>query len=119
MTAEPTWFGRKAIRKYDNPDGDEGPCVEYYLKRTDIERGFAPEWQVDPDKEQACVKCVLELSDLDCRGKKINELAIMIARQVSGATPTFDRVEMFSRITFDTESMGGTKDLIVEYYLFS
>ena len=55
------------------------------------------------------------ISELDCRDQKINELALYFCN------PKHGNVEMYSRLTFDTESMSSVvnKGLLIYYYTYA
>ena len=55
------------------------------------------------------------ISELDCRDQKINELGLYFCN------PDHGHVEMYSRLTFDTESMSSVvnKGLLIYYYTYA
>jgi len=93
----------------------EDEVRHYYSKRLNIDSAFKPVWEFNKDTNTAYIKTTLKIGASDFRGEKINELGLFFADQ-SG--DTFTDMEMFSRITFDTESFPADKELTIEYYIF-
>jgi len=94
----------------------DGIYEHYYGKRFEY---LDPEWGVFPGDNEIYKKIVLRVNDKDARGKHINELMLYIAGYDSGANEMVD-IEAFSHITFPTESLLDlTKQLLVEYYIYS
>ncbi|WP_368880293.1 hypothetical protein [Proteus mirabilis] len=75
---------------------------------------------VDTEKDRVYVKVTLDVNALDARGQKFSEIGIFSAR-VTKPGETYEDIQMFSRITFDTESLSATtgKGLTIEYYVFA
>lgn len=96
---------------------DSAPAIQYFLKRMNINTNFVPEWHVDKKTNVCAVKNVLNIDKNDARGSKISEIAFFLASPKAGVN-NFEGFEMFSRITFDTESLHDNKSLTVEYYTF-
>ena len=85
---------------------------EYRYKKIDKS---ASTFVVNKADNKIYCKLPLMISPLDARNQKINELALFIA----SATNT--DIEMYSRSTFDTESMSQAtgKGLLVNYYTYA
>ena len=60
-------------------------------------------------------KIPLYVSPNDCRGLKINEIALFFC------TPIYGKIEMYSKATFDSESMSADtgKGLLINYYTYA
>lgn len=82
----------------------------YYYKRFNI---LEPEWFIDRATNTVYKKVELILNIEDCRNEYINELSLFFS------TDTFTDIEMYSRVTFPTEAITGSKLLVVEYYTFA
>jgi hypothetical protein len=119
LTEEETkWYYGKNI--VEGPEGDE---EHYYFKRMNLGTDFIPTWQVDEPNNIVSLMNTLLIDKLDCRGAKINELGLYIAKispdPNNPQNVVFTDIELFSRITFDTESFKGNKSVIIEYLIFA
>ncbi len=102
--------------------GPDGDVLDYYLKRINISTEFEPEWEFDQATNTVAVKMVLKLDDNDTKDMLINELGLFAAEvgvDAGTGVVTFNDPEMVSRITFDTESMSGNKEILIDYYIFA
>jgi hypothetical protein len=97
------------------PDADDPSVVRYYAKKFETE----PTWEIDKLNDEVYKKILLRVSPMDLRYKFINELCLCFA-EYDAVTNTYKDIELFSRITFDTESLNNlTKQIIVEYYVYA
>jgi hypothetical protein len=100
----------------------EAETTSYFLKRINTgnaANGFRSAWTVDRETNTAYVKSILELDALDARDRKINELGLWLGNEEETASGSvFSDLELATRITFDTESLSGEKEVTVEYYIF-
>jgi len=108
-----------------------GSDTKYYLKRVntkDANDNFLPNWVYDKATNTIAMMTTLHINEAylsnppDGISKKINELGLFMATEdynsVTGKS-TFSNIELFSRITFDTESLSANKELLIEYYIFA
>jgi hypothetical protein len=106
--------GEEAI--YKDPRVPTTPAVlsgetvySYYLKKFD-----APTWHIDTTTNETYLKAILNIGTRDARGKNINELGLYFT------TASYTYPELFSRITFHTESLATlTKNFTIEYYIYA
>jgi len=110
---ENIYYGKEDIEV--GPDG--APAIQYFLKRMNIDTDFIPQWHIDRDTNVIAVKNILQIDKFDGRNYKINEIAFYLASPKEDEND-FENFEMFSRITFDTESLHDNKSLTIEYYTF-
>jgi len=103
------------------PGTPEGGEDKYWLKRLNLATSFIPEWDITLGSHMISMKMTLDINQNDARSQGVNELALYMANKVAGGTPDpdFAEVEMFSRITFATEMLSGTKEITIEYYIFA
>jgi hypothetical protein len=95
-------------------DGAPYTLTKYYAKTFDV---ADPEWGLDTANNEVYKKIVLRISDKDARNLGVNEIMLMIAEWTGS---TYADIEAYSIITFPTESLlDPTKQLIIEYYVYS
>ena len=82
----------------------------YYYKKFNI---LDPEWFIDRPTNTVYKKLDLLVDVTDCRNESVNELGLFFS------TSTFTQPEMYSRVTFPTESITGSKRILIEYYTFA
>jgi hypothetical protein len=105
--------------------------TRYFLKRIntkDANDNFLPSWVYDKATNTIAMMTTLHVNEAylanppDGEIKRINELGLYMATETfnqSTNTSTFSNIELFSRITFDTESLNANKELLIEYYIFA
>ena len=118
----------------NNPDFYHGERDgKYYLKRLntkDSNDGYCPSWVYDKATNTIAMMCSIHINESylsnpsDGQIQRINELALYMANETvtqdNGVNvSSFSNIEMFSRITFDTESLQSNKELLIEYYIFA
>lgn len=96
--------------KYPVTPSTESGRDLYYYKRFNI---LDPEWFIDRPTNTVYKKLDLIVDITDCRNEYVNELGLFFS------TSTFTQIEMYSRVTFPTESITGNKRILVEYYTFA
>lgn len=72
----------------------------------------------DDTNDDYYVQVTLEINESDARGALVSEIGIYTARVVAG---TYNAIQLFSRITFDTESLNANtgKGLTIQYYVYA
>ena len=102
---------------------------QYFLKRInskDANDNFLPCWVYDKATNTIAMMNTLHINESflsnppDGIIKRVNELALYMATEtIVGGKSTFTNIEMFSRVTFDTESLYSNKEMLIEYYIFA
>jgi hypothetical protein len=88
---------------------------DYYAKTFDAD----PEWYYNLTDNEVYKKITCSIGLIDARNEIVNELGLFFG-SYDNVTGIISNVEMFSRITFDTESLSNpTKQIIVEYYVYA
>ena len=84
----------------------------YYYKTFDQQQ---TQFVVNKIDNKIYRKIPLYISPNDCRGLKINEIALYFC------TPSYGSIEMYSKATFDSESMSADsgKGLLINYYTYA
>lgn len=88
----------------------KGDNTYYYGKRFE---NTDPEWILDKAKNTVYKVLNLMISPKDVRNAKINELGLVFS------TSTFGSPELYSRVTFDTESFTEIKGLLFQYFTYA
>lgn len=88
----------------------DGDYTYYYGKRFE---NTDPEWVLDKDKNTVYKVLNLMISPKDVRNAKINELGLVFS------TSEFGSPELYSRVTFDTESFTEIKGLLFQYFTYA
>lgn len=100
----------------------EALLTKYYLKRINVGNAsdsYMSVWYLNRSTNTAYIKTTLDFDASDARGEKVNELALYLgAETVVNGKPAFTNLEMATRLTFDTESLQGEKEVTIEYYVF-
>lgn len=107
---------------YHNPVKD-GTVTHYMCKSFNGSGAGNPitgtEWGYNKINNEVFIKCNLLISVKDARNQYLNELGLYFAQYVP-ETKTYKNIEMFSRITFDTESCTNfSKQIQIEYYIYA
>ena len=90
--------------------------VRYYGKKFD---SMNSKLFVNRANGECYLKFNLELNVHEARGQLFNELGLLIGRY-DPSDNTYKDVELFSHITFDTNSLKSLKrDLVIEYYIYA
>ncbi|ALN97997.1 hypothetical protein Bp8pS_318 [Bacillus phage vB_BpuM-BpSp] len=102
-------------KKYYIPNVKEDGTTEFYGKVFESQ----PQWVFNKETNEVYKKITLKVNIDEARGFYINELGLVIA-EYDEENNTFDDSELFSRITFDSESLTSlTKTLLFEYLIFA
>lgn len=116
-----------ALRVVDSSRGDRLDTEEQSLYTDGVTEGSAQKFYKktfnsielvsNPDQDEVYVKIGLEISEKDARGALVSELAIYSAKK---AANVYTDYEIFSRITFQTESLNEStnKALLINYYVY-
>lgn len=114
---------------YHGAEVDGTGKTQYFLKRInskDANDNFLPCWVYDKATNTIAMMTTLHINESylsnppDGIIKRINELALYMATEtVKDGKSTFSNIEMFSRVTFDTESLYSNKEMRIEYYIFA
>jgi hypothetical protein len=101
--------------RYYLPSLKSNGSAEYYGKVFEV----APQWVFNKDTNEVYKKIMIKVDANEARGFLVNELGLVIA-EYDSATNTYVDDELFSRVTFDTESLTSlTKTLLIEYLIFA
>jgi hypothetical protein len=103
---------------------------EYIYKRLNTKNDadhFYPQWVFDTTTNTIAMMSTLHIDESylsnppDGIVKRINELALYMANEDidENGKSVFSDIEMFSKITFETESLYANKELVIEYYIFA
>jgi len=100
---------------YYNPIIRDNGSTEYFSKIFEVN----PQWIFNKTTNEVYKKIMLKLASNEARGYMINELGLQIA-QYDSINNVYSDTELFSRVTFDTESLTSlTKALLIEYQVFA
>lgn len=92
-----------------------GTTITSTIKQYYYKTFTTPTLEIDESNNEAYVKATLTIGTRDARGRNINEMGLFFMTPSSYLEP-----ELFSRITFNTESLASiTKELTVEYYIYA
>jgi hypothetical protein len=91
--------------------GTDQELRKYFAKKIGTQ-----EWFYKAEENKAFIKVTLKISAEDARDQKVNELGLFLAKENEDGT--FSDSEMFSRITFHSESLENTKAGTILYYVF-
>lgn len=91
---------------------NEGTTQKFFKKAFN-----SVELVTNPDQDEVYVKIGLEINEKDARGGLISELAVYSAKKAGNVYTDY---EVFSRITFQTESLNEStnKALLINYYVY-
>jgi hypothetical protein len=102
-------------KKYYLPTVKSNGTTEYFGKVFEV----APQWVFNKTTNEVYKKIMLKIDANEARGYMVNELGLVIA-QYDATNNVWKDAELFSRVTFDTESLTSlTKSLLVEYLIFA
>jgi hypothetical protein len=100
---------------YYNPTIRENGTTEYYSKVFEVK----PQWVFNKSTNEVYKKIMLKVNANEARGYMVNELGLLIGEYDQANNQYLD-TELFSRVTFDTESLTSlTKGLLIEYLIFA
>jgi hypothetical protein len=102
-------------RKYYLPTQRQDGTSEYFGKVFEVE----PQWVFNKSTNEVYKKIMLKIDANEARGYMINELGLVIA-EYDATNNVWKDAELFSRVTFDTQSLTSlTRSLLVEYLIFA
>jgi len=100
---------------YFLPISKSNNIVEYYGKVFESN----PQWVFNKETNEVYKKINLKIASNEARGYIINELGLVLA-EYDGTNGLYKDAELFSRVTFDSQSMTSlTKYILVEYLIFA
>jgi hypothetical protein len=98
---------------YHLPQIRNNGTSEYYAKVFEVK----PQWVFNKTTNEVYKKIMLKINENEARGFMVNELGLLIAERDGNV---YKDAELFSRVTFDTESLTSlTKSLLIEYLIFA
>jgi hypothetical protein len=102
-------------KKYYNPIIRANGTTEYYSKVFEVK----PQWVFNKATNEVYKKIMLKVNANEARGYMVNELGLLIG-EYDTTNNVYNDTELFSRVTFDTESLTSlTKSLLIEYLIFA
>jgi hypothetical protein len=100
---------------YFNPIIRSNGATEYFSKVFEVK----PQWVFNKTTNEVYKKIMLKLDKNEARGYMVNELGLQIG-WMNPKNKLYEDIELFSRVTFDTESLTSlTKSLLIEYLIFA
>jgi hypothetical protein len=100
---------------YFSPIIRSNGATEYFSKVFEVK----PQWVFNKTTNEVYKKIMLKLDKNEARGYMVNELGLQIA-WMNPKNSLYEDIELFSRVTFDTESLTSlTKSLLIEYLIFA
>lgn len=105
----------KQKHKYYLPSIRNNGTTEYYGKVFEVK----PQWVFNKETNEVYKKIMLKVDSNEARGYLVNELGLVFA-EYDAKNNLYKDAELFSRVTFDSESLTSlTKGMIVEYLVFA
>ncbi|WCS68388.1 hypothetical protein Goe21_02790 [Bacillus phage vB_BsuM-Goe21] len=102
-------------KRYYLPEVRSDGTTEYYGKVFEVE----PQWVFSKENNEVYQKIMLKINADETRGYLINELGLVFA-EYDEANNTYKDTELFSRVTFDSESLTSlTKTVLIEYLIYA
>jgi hypothetical protein len=101
--------------KYALPVSRSNGSTEYYGKVFEVK----PQWVFNKETNEVYKKIMLKIDANEVRGYLLNELGLVMA-EYDEVNKVYRDSELFSRVTFDSESLTSlTKTLLIEYLVFA